>query len=612
MSWAQSSWLFLLAALPLVVAALVWAWRARSRDIVAIASVPAWAELVPAGAGRARAWQFALAPLALLGIVLAAAGPQYGFEWVQRKSEGVSLVVVLDVSTSMDAQDVSPTRSERARREVSDLLDQLRGDLVGLVLFANGAFVRLPVTADYDTVRWALGETTTSTITAQGSSISGALDTAAQMLSRAEGSGKGIVLISDGEFHEPPDSIKTAVDRLSAAGIPIFALGVGEPSGAPIPLAKGGFKKDASGTMVLTKLDEAALRGLAADTGGAYVRAVVSDEDVRMLYADQIRAKLVSTEHEVSREKKWHERYQIPLALALTILVVQSFFGIGPGRAGKSVIQRLAPLAVLMALFPGAANAGSRSDGLDAFAKDDWSKAVEMLGRAYVDDPTDAQVGNALGQALFKQGRYREAQHVFDAMALADKTHAGVHHYNAGNAAYADGRLEEAANRFQVATKSDPNLPGAPKNEQAVRKEIAMRERQAQQPPESGDQSEGDQQEGKEQGEQSSDAQPGEGDPGTEGQPGQEGQPPEAQQKPGEQPGQQPTPGEEGEQPGEAQPGEGEPGEMKEGPEGAPVAVGEGNTGSEMSKEAAARLVDSVQDGHPRLRVGGRETDKDW
>ena len=628
MNWAAPRFFALVALIPVVAIALVWAWRSRRRALAAIASAPAWSELLPPFAERARAWQFALVPFALSGMILAAVGPEYGFDWVQRKSEGVSLVVILDVSTSMDATDVSPNRSERARREVSDLLDHLRGDLVGLVLFANGAFVRLPVTADYDTVRWALGETTTSTITAQGTSISGALDTAGQMLSRAEGSGKGIVLVSDGEFHDDASAVDASVAKLKEAGIPVFALGIGDSSGAPIPLAGGGFKKDRSGNMVLTKLDEDALRGLASATGGAYVRAVVSDEDVRMLYEDQIRAKLVADEHEVSREKKWHERYQIPLSVAFLALVLHAAFGIGPRAKKRRPALRNAALLLLSVLPFHSALAGERSEGLDAFAKKDWDKAVELLGSAHVASPDDPEVGTALGQALYNEGRYREAQQIFDGMAAADPDHRAIHDFNAGHAAYADGRLEEAANRFQVAGKADPKFASAPKNEQAVRKEIQLREQQAQQQQQdqrqegdsgSQDQQDGNQQQGDQEGaQQQGDQQQRDpqGDRDQSGQNQDQGQEskdkqPEGQQSADHQTGDQQPGDPSGQDP--SQTGT-EPGEMKQetGEDGEPVAVGDASKGSGMTKADAARLVDGVQDGHPRLRVGGRDTDKDW
>lgn len=612
MNWAQSGLLWLCLLIPGVVVACVWAWRSRKRAILAFASLPAWSALVSPRADRSRVWQLVLCPMAFAGLAVALAGPQYGFEWIQRKAEGVSLVVVLDVSASMDAQDVSPSRIERARREVSDFLDQLRGDTVGLVLFANGAFVRLPVTADYDTVRWALGETNTHTIAAQGSSISGALDTAVQMLSRAEGSGRGVVLVSDGEFHDAEGALEASVQRLVEAKVPIFAIGVGDPAGAPLPLPEGGFKKDRAGNMVLSKLDEPKLRELALATGGAYVRAVVGVGDSEMMYRDQIRAKLVAEDREVSREKKWHERYQIPLALAFAALVVQASLGIGP-RARRAV--RAAAVLLALGLVSHPAAAGSRAEGLAAAEQEKWTEAVELLGRARVENPNDAEVGVALGRALYERGRFREAQDVFDSLAATDPDHEALHRYNAGHAAYADGRLDEAANQFQAAAKADPSLAGAPKNEQAVRKEIKLRQQLAEQSQQQSD-SQGEAGESQDGDESGNNAPPQSGEPS--GEPSENAQP-QAGENPGQEPGKkpsqppagQPEPGNEGDTTAEGS--EGQPGELLQEEEGGqPVDVASGEGTSTMSKADAARLVDGVKDGHPRLRVGGQDTEKDW
>lgn len=642
MTWAHPELFPLLLLVPLVALLAISGWRARRAALARFAEVEALASLLPPGVHRKRTWQAILAVVATLLLAVAAAGPRLGFDWEQRRMEGISLVVVLDVSRSMDAADVTPSRMERARREIADLVALLRGDAVGLVIFAAGAYTRIPLTVDYDTLLWAVNDTTTGTIRAQGTSLAGALDQATQMLSRAEGSGKAVLVVSDGEAHDADAPLDAAISRAREEGVRVYALGVGEPGGAPIPEADGGFKKDARGEVVLSKLDEDRLQRLAAETGGAYVRAVASDEDVRALYEGEIRGKLEAAARGVRRDKVWRERFQWPLAGALLAMVTASALGIGRRRVAALLLAALLP-----ALAPRAAWAGSADDGLAAYRAGEWAKASELLGQARVEDPDDPEVGGALAESLYRSGRFREAERLYTTLAEQDSGNRAVWLYDAGNAAYRGGRLPEALERYEDALAADPALEPAKKNADAVKKEIQARLREEPPPPQAAQ----DQQGGAgQQGEPPPQGQPGEegqGDAQAEGQPEQGGEPKQGEGRPGEQPpegsagaqaaeergaeggaGGEPQdgqaeappgtegggrPGEQGTRPegeGTAAPGQEALAEGEDTPEGAP-AVDEVPSGA-MSPEAAARLVDGVPDGKPRVVVGGRPTEKDW
>lgn len=328
MTWAEPGALYLLLLALLAVPAVVWAWRSRGAALRSLGSPAMLAQGLSPGTDRARAVQALLVPFVLAGLALALAGPRSGFDWQQQKMEGVSIVAVLDVSRSMDAADVSPSRLVVAERELRDLSALLRGDAVGLVLFAQGAWTRIPLTTDYATWRWALDDTSTGTIRAQGTSLSAALDAAVKLLGRAEGTGKAVLLVSDGEDHDDDAALTAALARANEAGVHIYALGVGTPQGAPVPLEGGGFKTDAAGSVVVSKLDEARLARVAEATGGAYVRAVPGDADVRGLYEQEIRGKLAASERGVRRDKLWHEQFQWPLGLALAAMVIGAALGV--------------------------------------------------------------------------------------------------------------------------------------------------------------------------------------------------------------------------------------------------------------------------------------------
>ncbi|MSQ01939.1 MAG: VWA domain-containing protein [Myxococcales bacterium] len=597
MIFASPGLFWLLVFTPAIGLLLVWAGRRRRDTIARVFSAEAYAALVSPGLGRARSVQAVTAVVAVLMISLAAARPQLGHQWVQRRGKGVDIVVVLDVSRSMDAEDVSPSRMERARREVIDFVGLLRGDRVGLVLVANGAYLRTPLTTDYGTFVWALADSSTTTIAAQGTAMAQGLDTATQMLTRGGGAGKAVLIVSDGEFHDPPEALAAAAARAKEAGALVYGLGVGDAGGAPIPLPEGGFKKDRSGAIVLSRLEPGGLRALAAATGGAYVEAVAGSDDVAGLYEGEIRARLEAKERDLHREKIPNEVYQWPLAAGLLALAALAFFGIGP-RARRTGAAAAFVLVALLAA-PGPALAGPREEGLAAWRAKDWSTAAEQLGQARVQDVRDIEVGQALAESLYRKGRFREAEQLYLSLAENDPEHAGTHRYNAGNSAYADGRLERALNLYDTVRTAAPEIKSAAKNFEAVKKEVALRE---QQPPPDGDPGQGEGDSG-EQGQPSD-----EGQPGADGQPGQQGEP-EAGSEPGDG---GVLEAQSGEEPPQGSPA-GDPSGAPDTGEGAPAAVDAPESSSgELSAEAAARLVDSVVDGRPRVRVAGRETEKDW
>lgn len=597
MTWAHPEYFALVLLVPVALLLGISAWRARRAGLARLAQVEALRALVPPGVDRARALQIALAVVAAALLAVGAAGPRLGFDWEQRRMEGVSIVLVLDVSRSMDAQDVSPSRLERARREIQDLVGLLRGDAVGLVVFAAGAYVRVPLTVDYDTLLWAVDDTTTGTIRAQGTALAGALDAATQMLTRAQGSGKAVVLMSDGEAHDDDADLDASLARAAAAEVHVYVLGVGEPSGAPIPLEDGGFKKDARGDVVLSRLDEARLQRVAAATGGAYVRAVASDQDVRALYQDEIRGKLEAAVRGVRRDKVWRERFQWPLAVGLFALVASAALGIGRGR-GR--LQGSAAALLLLGMLPAAARAGAEADGMAAFRGERWQEAAEKLGQARVEDPGDVGIGAALAESLYRAGRAREAEQVWRGLAAQDPRNEALWLYDAGHAAYSGGRLDQALEHFQAAAQKDPKLEAARKNAEAVQREIQARLQQKP-PDQSQQQQDGEGQQGE--------PQQGQGEP-QQGEPqqGQQGEPQQGQQGEPQQgePGTREEPGAQASTPGEEALREGE-----ETPEGEGSAIEAGQPG-QMSKDAAARLVDGVPDGKPRVVVGGRATERDW
>ena len=323
MHFGQPAYFYLLILIPPLILFLAGAAkrkRALAEQFVTAAMLP---RLVREQCWQGRKTRTMLTLLGLLFMVLAMAQPKWGFEWEDLKQEGVDIIVAVDVSQSMLAADIKPSRLERARHEVSDLLNLLDGDRIGLVAFAGTSFLQCPLTLDYQAAGIFLDALEPDLIPIQGTSISHALRTAIEAFSRVEKKSKAIILITDGEDH---GGNLEEVSRLALEeGVKIFVIGIGQETGAPIPSAEPGrgFKKDSSGELVLSKFNEPLLQKIAVQSGGTYVRSVIGDMDLQKIYLEDIKQTVATKELRTSRRKRWQERFQWMLALALLCLTAE-------------------------------------------------------------------------------------------------------------------------------------------------------------------------------------------------------------------------------------------------------------------------------------------------
>lgn len=318
-------WAF--ALVPLVLGLLLWAAWQRRRAFERLGDRPLVGALVEGVSTRRRRWKGALLVLAVALAVLALVGPRYGTRLREVQREGVDLMIALDVSLSMQAEDVAPSRLARAKNEVRKLLDELRGDRVGLILFAGDAFLQCPLTTDYGAVRLFLDVADPSQIPTPGTDFSAALERALQALEGSDQDeeaprSRALLLVSDGENHI--SEAQQVVERAEAAGITLFAAGVGETEGAPIPIyvnrRRVGFKEDRAGETVITRLEEAALKQMVGEdqyfrigrTTSTLPRLVTGLEGLE-------RGSLGSEQFE-----EYEEQFQWPLALALGLLVLET------------------------------------------------------------------------------------------------------------------------------------------------------------------------------------------------------------------------------------------------------------------------------------------------
>jgi Ca-activated chloride channel family protein len=324
MIWRDAMTLAALGLVPAVALFLAWALRERERALATFVEAALLPTVVPDLDRRRRRMRAGLATAAVAAFAVALAGPMWGFHWEEVRREGVDLVVALDTSKSMLATDVAPNRLARAKLAVQDLLAELGGDRIGLVAFAGSAFVQCPLTLDRDAFRESLDAVDVGLIPRGGTSLTAALDTGLGAFEGHQSSHQALVLITDGEDHE--GTLDDAVKRASERGVKIFTVGIGTPDGELIPVEGGGFLKDRKGQVVKSRLDEDTLKKIAVDTGGVYLHAAGADLGLAALYRDHV-ATMDKRELASTLERRYEHRYQIPLALALVLLVVEAVVG---------------------------------------------------------------------------------------------------------------------------------------------------------------------------------------------------------------------------------------------------------------------------------------------
>ncbi len=440
--------LWLAAAVPALAAAwALLAWGAARRRGVAraLGRPESLARSAEEAAGRRRlAGLLRLATLALLFVALA--GPQWGVELVRTVGDARQVVVAVDVSLSMQAQDVAPSRLERAKDSLSTLLDQLRGDRVGVVAFAGDAQVVCPITYDVDAAKELLGALTVGAVPTPGTAIGTALRTAAAMIGRYPGT-KTVVLLTDGEDHgtDPLGAAREA----AASGVRVFTVGIGTPEGEPIPMAGGGYKKDARGRTVVSRLGESDLQQIARITGGAYYRSSPGEDEISAIAA-KIKAGNPARGLQ-GTARRWRDRYAWPLALAFLLSLAEMALPLLPRGAGKASLVLLL-LAGASARADAAFFGASLRDGNKKYAGGRYEDALQSYGEASAARPSDPRPVFNAGDALYRLDRDSEAAGAFAAVAGREaqpRPLRAAAFYNAGNARYRAGDYAAAADAYR-------------------------------------------------------------------------------------------------------------------------------------------------------------------
>ena len=324
MKFGDPSNLHLLWVLVPLLFFLAWGNRKKHELIVRFCGDNLFSKLVTPNFREQQKTRALCISFAIFFILLALTRPQWGYQWEDVKQEGVDIIIALDVSRSMLAEDIKPNRLERAKRKISDLLEMLQGDRVGLVAFAGTSFVQCPLTLDYTAARIFLNAIDTDLIPVQGTALGDALRTSIKAFRTEEKKSKAIILITDGE--DQTGQALVAAKEAEKAGVKVYTIGIGRDIGAPLPNPNqaGGFLKNEEGEVILTKLDEITLQQISLQTGGSYVRSVTGDIDLKTIYLDQINKKMEKKEFKSERRKIWQERFQWFIFPALLFLLYES------------------------------------------------------------------------------------------------------------------------------------------------------------------------------------------------------------------------------------------------------------------------------------------------
>lgn len=320
--FAQAQYLLLLLLIPFFFIIQTVVLKMRRRRIRKFGDEALVETLMPSYA-KARVWvRLTLFSIGFLFFVVGLSRPQIGAKLKEHQTRGAEIMIVLDVSNSMLAEDYSPNRLERAKLAISRIVDKLQEDRIGLIVFAGDAFVQLPITTDYVSAKMFLNSISTGSVPVQGTAIGDAISTAMRSFSAQSEKSRAIIVITDGENHEddPVEAARVAAE----SGARVFTIGVGSPEGKPIPM-DGELLKDKDGNIVVTRLDEGVLQEVAAAGNGAYVRAGNNEFGLNPIIED-IR-KMEDEKYSSVVFEEYDEQFMYFLSIALLFFVIEMLIG---------------------------------------------------------------------------------------------------------------------------------------------------------------------------------------------------------------------------------------------------------------------------------------------
>lgn len=326
MKFENAYYLFGLAGIAVFVLLYILLGRWKQKALNKFGEQNVISKLMPNVSTTGPLLKFIALMAALAFIIMAIARPQTGSKLEKGKHKGVELMILLDVSNSMLAQDIKPSRLERAKQAITKLIDKLENDKIGLIIFAGKPYTQLPITTDYAAAKMFISTVTTDMVPTQGTAIGAAIETAEKSFNLNDKTkNKAIIVISDGENHE--DDAVEAAKTAAESGIYVHTIGMGLPEGCPIPVTKNGettgFKQDADGKTVVTKLNETMLQEIATVGKGVYVRANNTEVGLNKIM-DEI-DKMEKKEYDAKVYSDYEDQFQFFIGLALLFMLGEIF-----------------------------------------------------------------------------------------------------------------------------------------------------------------------------------------------------------------------------------------------------------------------------------------------
>ncbi len=462
MKFINPNVLYLLWAIIPIAGLLGYGIRQRKIILGLFADSGVYPFILPGFQSKIRWIKSVLIMAALILAVFALAGPQLGFRWEETRQKGVDIMIALDCSKSMLAQDIKPNRLEQAKREIIDLIRLMKSDRAGLVAFAGQAILQCPLTLDHGTFNVFLRVLTPDYLPVGGTNLTAAIETCYSGFEKGSDTDKAIVLITDGENtagENTPGDLEEIAKKMAAEGIKIFSIGVGDPAGAPIPDSAGGFKKDDTGNIILSRVDDKTLEKIAAITGGRYVRSVGGNMDLDQIYSRDILNTMERKTLTQGKKKVWEQRFQWFLFPCVLLLLMEMMLPTRkkPARIG---LVLLVLLGTGFYVRPAAAQIFSSpvTKGLEAYDAQSFEQAKTYFIDAQLESPDDLRLYYNIGAAAYMNQEYEQAEKNFTQAVESqdpDLRHKAM--YNLANTKYRLGKLTQAIEGYEAILASFPD-----------------------------------------------------------------------------------------------------------------------------------------------------------
>jgi Ca-activated chloride channel homolog len=505
--FAQPQFLWvLLAALPATAGLFYWSWRVKQKLIRQFIQARLQASLMVGVSPRRQVFRLGLLAAAVAGALLALARPQWGFVWEEAKQKGLDIIVAMDTSRSMLAQDVVPNRLEKAKLAAFDLMKQAKSDRLGLVAFAGTAFLQSPLTLDDQAFRQNLEAVKVGIIPQGGTALSAAIRTSLEAFERGNDNHKVLVLFTDGEDHDADTETLAAAKEAAQAGMHIFTIGVGTPAGELLRVQDDqgnySFIKDEDGNVVKSRLNQTLLQQIATEANGFYL-PLQGANPMETLYARGL-APLPKSEGTTRRTRIPLERYHWPLAFAVVCLLLEFLLPESPRRSRRSEASRSAARTALQTaaaafcfLLMAPAGQASPSGAFDDYQSGDFKAALDEYSRLSEQNTNDYRLHYDAGAAAYRAKQLEKAEKQFydtlGSPAVAPDLLTQEHtYYNLGNTEYHLGeplsepdkkkeRWQQAIDSYTHALRLNTNDLDARNNLAFVKQQLEELKKQQQQ-----------------------------------------------------------------------------------------------------------------------------------